>query len=630
MTFPPVNEISNSSEWEKFFLDEEDLRESTTKKSSQVAQAVFSSPSQNIEDWTLSHSFDFPDFLLSPSDIQLETESYYEQGPFSLEELFEESNRKRKGSPIEETPASKRICLSEQEGSQAPISVSNERGISSFLELSESEQKSIAQMDEFYQMVQTAEVLNPSREGWMGEFAQFPPDSHEEFIQQEWARKEETIGFQEMEEGLSLSENSKQQEAPCVEKQQTGSDKEKFLSEDQIVLDALQEDYSFGATKLSNKLKQRNIDIPLRKTRTILRRYGVETLQQREAAFKTDWVGVKTLFGKSAGYKRKARLHGELVSFRCSRLPEPEVSQTPISVSNEQQISSSLGPFEGEQKSISQLDGFGQMVDPFEVFSFSGEEGTSEFARPSLDSDTEFMQFIQEELAQPEEIVDLDEDETNGEIEKRLAFFDAPELIQQQAESSETGFDSEKPQIRDLNALDKERIILSAIYQDPSLGNEGLRNSFQSVGVSLLRKEVERVFVKYQLMKRPLREEASKAGGWLRSKILSSPLEPALQEIVDSLVAKPSKREKVLAVFSKTPTWGAINIANKLRKDGFKICCSSVYNILKKEGLETPEKREQAVKARQIQDQALSDSLAPSDSGFSSSDIVLEEETVFL
>ncbi|MDP1609237.1 MAG: hypothetical protein Q8L98_08000 [Chlamydiales bacterium] len=610
------------SESKDFSQDEEELQQAATQKSSDVAQTVFS---QNREDWTLSHSLDFPDWPLSPSDIRLEDVSYYEQGPFSLEELFYESGHKRKGSPIEAAPASKRICLSAQEGSQAPVS--SEQGVSGFFELFESEQKSIAQMDEFYQMVQTAEVLNPSREGWMGGFAQFPVDSHEEFTEQQQASKEEAIGFQEMEEGGILSESRNQQEAPCVGRQQAGSDKENFLSEDQMVLDALREDHSFGATKLSHKLKWRNIDIPPNKVRTILRRYDVETLPQREAALKTDWLGVKNLLGKSTRYKRKARLHGELPSFRCSRLPEPEVSQTSISVSNEQQISSSLGPFEGEQKSISQLDGFGQMVDPFEIFGFSGEEGTSEFARPAPDSSAEFMQFIQEELAQPEETLDLDEDETNGEIEKRLAFFDAPELIQQQAESSETGFHIEKPQIRNLNALDKERIILSAVYRNPSLGIVELRKSFQDVGVSLLLKELERVFKKYKLTNKQLREDASKAGGWLTSKILSSPLEPALQELVDSLVAKPiinpskrekalaarkkalaarekalAAREKVLAVFSKNPTWGVINIAKKLRKDGLEICYSSVYKILKEEGLETPEKREQAVKHRQIED----------------------------
>ncbi|MDP1609241.1 MAG: helix-turn-helix domain-containing protein [Chlamydiales bacterium] len=263
--------FSNSPELEGSFQHVEDLQKSTIQKSSEIAMAVLSSPSQKIVEGALSNSWDFSDCVFSPSDFPSDL-SHYEQGSFSLEDLF-----------VASEPLAKRIRFSEPEEAQNPTLFSEIEAepleISSCLKPFEGESKSVSQLDEFGQLLHTSETSDLSGE-LMSEFVQFPLDSHEGFMQKELARREETVGFQK---SVDVNEKETHEEIR----------KRPALSEDQIVLDTLQENHFFGADRLCNKLKQRNINIPANRIRTILRRYRVETLPEREEAAKTGWARFK-------------------------------------------------------------------------------------------------------------------------------------------------------------------------------------------------------------------------------------------------------------------------------------------------------------------------------------------------
>ncbi|MDP1609235.1 MAG: hypothetical protein Q8L98_07990 [Chlamydiales bacterium] len=293
MTSFPTNKISNSSEWETFFQYEEDLQTSTVQKSSEVAQAVFSSPSQDMEDWTLSHSLDVPDSLLSPSDIQLEAVSYYEQGPFSLEELFEEPGRKRKASHQGEVPASKCSRLLEPYGG---------------------EDKSISQLDGFSQMVDPFEVFGFSKEDWMDEFARPGLDSHEEFMQEELAHREETVDFyesldvddKETDEQIKEQRSALSDPSEIIEGQTASSEVAFHIKESRIknlnmsdkegiVLKAVHQDPSAGSHRLFNTLRDQGFTISANDVFTVFKRCEITTERLRNDAVKAGWLIPKIL-----------------------------------------------------------------------------------------------------------------------------------------------------------------------------------------------------------------------------------------------------------------------------------------------------------------------------------------------
>lgn len=316
---PISQKKSNSSEWESFFQYEEDSQKSTTQKSSEVAQAVFSSPSQAIEDRALLHSLDAPDYLLSPSDIRGEEESYYEQGSFSLEELFDRSTGyKRKAPPNREFPSPKCSRLSEPEGFQDRVSVSNEQQISSFLEPFENEEKSISQLDGLCQMVDPFEVFGFSREEWMSRFALPTPDSREEFMEEGLAYREETVDFHESldvtekEPHEQIKERSELSKSSEVIEQQTessemGSCMKKFQiknlsisDKEEIILRAIHQSPSSGASTLSLRFGGQDIDISPTDVVAVFKRCQLTTKTLRNDAIRDGWLIPKPLPSREA------------------------------------------------------------------------------------------------------------------------------------------------------------------------------------------------------------------------------------------------------------------------------------------------------------------------------------------
>ncbi|MDP1608281.1 MAG: hypothetical protein Q8L98_03080 [Chlamydiales bacterium] len=682
------------SEWGDFSKDEEDFQTSTTQKSSQVAQAVFSSPSQSIKDRDLPHSLDFTDYLLSPSDIQSKDMSYYEQGPFSPEDLVVESTGyKRLRSPINESRVSKRICLSKPKDCQDPISVSDEF---------DSEEQRVLQMDEFSQMVQTAEVLDPSREEWMSG----PPlDSNEEFtqfMQEELFQIEANSDFQESVDGnekeadeeierrLSLLDTigrGSHTETSPIERIEK-FDEQKINLKDRFILNAIYESRGLlGYRTLAKELNKKNVMVTEDQVSRTLTKYDLETTEKRRAEHIAGWprfnampfsiepgsekliplpyqrfkindpimeetvvrlalenpqLGHRGIANQLNGrdfYISKASVGNILVkknlSTRRQRLEAAMALSTqdhtsdsldlsdfafsPSSIvledSNEEQISSVLKPFEGNQQSIPQLDCFSQTVDTW-------EEWMSGSPQPPLE-------LMQEELFQIEANSDLQEAVDGNEKEadeEELSILETVGMDSHSETSKITGVEK----LDDKTITLKDQFILNAVYESRGvLGCRALAKELNKKNVMVSIDQVDRTLKKYDLATTEKRREEH-ISGWPRFNAMPFPIEPGAEKLFSLDSKRYNKvthiiQETVARLAREKPELSCRAIANELNKPKIVISEGSVYRILVAKNLSTLGQRQEAAKTLSTQDQTLSDSLDLSDYAFSPSNILLED-----
>ncbi|MDP1609238.1 MAG: helix-turn-helix domain-containing protein [Chlamydiales bacterium] len=616
--------ISNSSEWERFFQHEEDLRESTTKKSSKVARDVFSPLSPSIEDGALSGSWNFSGRLLSPSNIQLEAVSYYEQGPFSLEELFSEAGRKRKGSLIEETPAPKRICLSEGKDSQGPISVSGEQGISGFWEPFDGGERSVPQIDGFYQMVQTAAVLGPSSGEWMSEFpldqdpttqksspaAQpaFSPSSqniesmtlspswndpdypyspsdiqlramsdYEQdafFSRGEWMDESPLDAdgnfIQFIQEELAqIEENVEGNERETDEEssQKNGIKKidEKTISyKERIVLNEIyQNKGQDGFVKVFKKLAEQGEAITQKEVQTVFTRFKLNSDKKRMAEVQAGWPRFNVLpLPIEPGSEKLAPLPS-----KPTKTNNPKIQEAVVRLACE---SPELN-YRGIANRLKELKEEPIVICERSVYKILAIKKLST-------------------LKQRREAADVLSRQGQA-LYDEAALLDSSEPMEEQQAANGEQFNEER--------MDSTgRIVLDAICQDPLLGHRALFNLLKDKVKDLTLGKVDAIFRKYGLINKEKRIAAAQLN-WPRLNAPLFPVVPCSERLVKRLMISDSKQEAVARLACENPKLTRREIANLLGKQGVVISSSSVYRVLLAKELNTIEKREQAALALQ-------------------------------
>ncbi|MDP1608403.1 MAG: helix-turn-helix domain-containing protein [Chlamydiales bacterium] len=504
------NYFFNSPNTKRLFQNEEDSQKSTTRKSSQVAQAVLSSPFQSIEDRALSHSSDLADYLLSPSDIGLEDVSYYAQGSFSLDDISDDvpTGYKRLGSPIEEPPP-KRLRLLEIEGSENPNPVSNEQQISSVLRPLDCEPQSIPQLDGFSQMVNTWEVLAPSRgEGWMGESSQPSFDSDEEFIQfieKEMGQIEANGGLQEsvggneketdeeIEERLSLLETvatSSPIERSQIKKTEKFDDKTINLR-DRFILNALYDSRGFSKyDDLIKELKKINVTITKRQIADTFQKFDLTTEKKRIATAQAKWPRFNTLpFPTEPRSEKSAPLR-----FKRDKVENPTTQRAVARLACE---NLELTP----EQIAARLKEQGTVISKGSVYRILVTKELNTFEK-------------RREAAKTLQIQDLDE-----EIERSSTFSGLRESVEQpqvQKQQTDDVYDEEKID-------DDSRVVLNTMHEDVKLGHLKLYYKLQERNIThISSKKIEYILEKFDLSNRKKREAARDAG-WPRFKTLPFP-----------------------------------------------------------------------------------------------------------
>ncbi|MDP1609239.1 MAG: hypothetical protein Q8L98_08010 [Chlamydiales bacterium] len=628
------------SEWEDSSQNAEALQSPTLEKSARVARDVFSSPFQGIEDGTLSDSWNFTERRLGPSDIQLEAVSYYEQGPFPLEELFAESGRKRKGSLMEEPPAPKRICIS---GGQE---------ISSFLEPFKSDQ-SISQLDGLSQMVDPFEVFGFCREESMGGAAQASLESHEGFIQvleEESVHIEVNEGVEERETLLEIIETSspiERSEARHIEQ---------FKEKDLIVLNAIHQNPDLGYRSLFTKLKKakkittsNGKQITQKQVESVFDRYDLSTKDKRTAARDAGWPGFKLLGSPTRLVPEKlGSLPGKRAVMRIDDSARNKISD--LALQNPQwgcrkigkEMSNDLAvvpmhaaykilkeeglntPEKRREKAIEEpkqqdivpetqdqtlsdlvnpdggvLDGSAIRVEEpacYEQSFFSLEDVDGEIRDETASLSDVFNVFksaldrsgisVEEPSSYEQSFFHLEN--IDGEIRDEVDFFESSEPIEQQAEIGEAAGacseieDAEQFNEEEINETD--RAVLAAIFQNPLLGFKAVFNRLKDKVKELTLGQVEAIFKKYNLNNRNLRIEEAEAG-WPRFNTPSLPKDPLPEDL--SISSRADLVQTVIEFYAENPRLSNREIAEELTSQGCKTSTSAVGRILK--GKQLPE-----------------------------------------
>lgn len=565
----------NPFELGDFFQDEQDSQKSTVEKSSQVAQAVFSSPSQNTEDWALSRSLDFSDYRPGSSSLQ-------------LEDLFDDlKGYKRKGSPKGDAPIPKRFRLSELEGSEHLISVSSESG---FLEPFEAEQESMPQLDGFSQMVDTWEVLAPSREEWMSGASQVSLDSHEEFTQlmqieadsglQESINGNEKEADEEIEERLPLLETVEKSEIKIVEK---------FDEKDRIVLNAIYQNCLLGYRKTFHQLKQKNVNITLKQVENVFIKYDLTTKKVRKAAHDAGWPGFKLLDSPIGLVPEKSvSLTGKRAAARIDDSMRREILKFALQ-----------NPEWGFRKIGKEFSKRGSAVSGDEVYKIFKEERleTPEQRKEKARNLKQLDSISQTEDQSLSDLLNLCKnaihrsgislgepscyeqssyslENFDREIRDEAALFESSEPTEAQSERSEI---KDVEQFNEERMNDTDRIVLDIICRKPLLGFKAVFNLLKDKVEDLTVGKVESIFRKYDLGNKETRIAEAQAG-WPRFKTLSLPTDSLPENSV--ILSRADMVEAVIEFYAENPRFSHKKIAEELTRQGYKISASSVGRIL--------------------------------------------------
>ncbi|MDP1609240.1 MAG: hypothetical protein Q8L98_08015 [Chlamydiales bacterium] len=613
----------NPSQWEDFSQDGEALQGSTVEKSSEVAKAVFSSPSQRREEGALSHSWDFTDYPFSPLDFPSEDlDSYEEDSQFLKDLVGEPAGNKRKGSP-KESLQSKRSRFSELESSPKEDEISG--------------------------------------------FAQASVDCHEGFMQEELAQLEETVGLQES-LGVNANEihekigersvpsdfqeliqkqveSSRRSETSWIEKQQIKGIKpfrrEKFTYNEMLVLNAVREDFSLGHDGLYATLKAVRPDIAISPSdiRTILNRYGLITRAEREKAFFAGKFTFKILPSQAmpqelapAPRKKKAvsgekavvidsSMKEKVVELACKNyllsyskmeklLREEGVDISARQVSEvlkekgldtpEKRKQAARAPQMQDQTLLHSFDLSDCAFSPSDIVleDFSYYEQDS-FSLENLDAD------IEEELILPEPL------STNVQLVRQRNSSGSLALVQQQMESSKLQKRSrlkkrnneEVGVFHEEDFNDQEKVVLNVVHEDPFSGSKRLCRKLEREGIHITVNQISSVLERCDLGTLEKRKAAYEAG-WPRFKTLSFPMKTMSQNLVflrrERVVIDSVMKQKVVELACENHLLNYKKMEFLLRDQGINIFAQSVRKILKEKGLDTPEKRKQAALASNV------------------------------
>ncbi|MDP1609234.1 MAG: hypothetical protein Q8L98_07985 [Chlamydiales bacterium] len=276
---------------------------------------------------------------------------------------------------------------------------------------------------------------------------------------------------------------------------------------------------------------------------------------------------LEDLFVESTGYKRKGSPSEPLEAKRI-RFSELEDSQNSTSFFEIQ-----AEPFEGEPKSISQLDELYQMIHPSEVLGQSREEWMSD----SLDSHKGFMeqQWAHEgEAVGFQENLRLNEKESHEEIGNGAIFFEPSESVLVP------------------RTMTDEKIVEFACEchaMEEKLTTQHVKISETSIHNSLKAKDLH-TFEKRKQAAKPLQIQD-------QTLTYSSVLELRAGLFVDSDVER-----KVVELACQNCFLSRLQIQNELKKEKIDLPVKLIRNILDRQGLNTREKRKQAARALSIQD----------------------------